>query len=35
MLEPGLRERLVETLRGLGYRHVTVDLAGYRTGSTA
>jgi len=35
MLEPGLREQLVETLRGLGYRHVTVDLAGYRTGSTA
>jgi uncharacterized protein len=32
---PGSREQLVETLRGLGYRHVTVDLAGYRTGSTA
>jgi len=28
-----LRLRIVEALRGLGYRHVTLDLAGYRTGS--
>ena len=30
---PALRQRIVEQLRGLGYRHVTLDLAGYRTGS--
>ena len=29
----GVRQRIVEQLRGLGYRHVTLDLAGYRTGS--
>jgi uncharacterized protein len=28
-----LRPRIVETLRGAGYRYVTLDLAGYRTGS--
>lgn len=31
--EPALRRRIVEQLRGCGYRHVTLDLAGYRTGS--
>ena len=30
-----LRSRLLEDLRTLGWRHVTVDLAGYRTGSHA
>lgn len=35
LLDPETRERLVRTLNALGYRHVTLDLAGYRTGSTA
>lgn len=30
---PELRERVVEALRALGYTYVTLDLAGYRTGS--
>ena len=30
-----VREALLGALRETGYRHVTVDLAGYRTGSTA
>ena len=29
------RTRLVQALKELGYRHVTLDLAGYRMGSTA
>lgn len=29
------RDRIVAGLRAAGYRHVTLDLAGYRTGSTA
>ena len=32
-LEPQVRERLVEGLVGLGYRFVTLDLAGLRSGS--
>jgi uncharacterized protein len=32
-LEPGVREQIVQALRALGYRHVTVDLQGYRMGS--
>jgi uncharacterized protein len=32
-LEPGVRERIVEQLRAIGYSHVTVDLQGYRMGS--
>jgi uncharacterized protein len=32
-LEPGLRERIVEELRVIGYQHVTIDLQGYRMGS--
>ena len=32
-LEPGLRERVAAALRDAGYRHVTVDLEGYRRGS--
>ena len=31
-LEPEVRERLLTELRALGFRHVTLDLAGYRTG---
>ena len=33
LLEPGVRESLVEELRALGYLYVTLDLAGFRTGS--
>lgn len=29
------RSRILQTLSSLGYRHITLDLAGYRTGSTA
>jgi uncharacterized protein len=32
-LEPELRDRIVSELRALGYRHVTIDLQGYRMGS--
>ena len=35
VLEPALRDELVKGLRAIGYRHVTLDLAGYRSGSTA
>lgn len=35
LLDATVRERLLTALRGTGYRHVTLDLAGYRTGSTA
>jgi uncharacterized protein len=34
-LEPQVRERLLAQLRALGFRHVTLDLAGYRTGGGA
>ncbi|MGB3863509.1 MAG: ATP-dependent sacrificial sulfur transferase LarE [Candidatus Aminicenantaceae bacterium] len=33
LLEPGLRAKIVENLKRLGYAYVTLDLAGYRTGS--
>lgn len=32
-LEPDVRERIVHELRAIGYRHVTIDLQGYRMGS--
>ena len=32
-LEPGLRARIVDELRAIGYQHVTIDLQGYRMGS--
>jgi len=32
LLQPGRRERLVDTLKQLGYRFVTLDLEGYRQG---
>ena len=35
LLEPGIREAVVSGIGAAGYRYVTVDLAGYRTGSTA
>lgn len=33
LFDPGNRERVVSHLRELGYTYVTLDLAGYRTGS--
>lgn len=33
LLEPATRERAVAALRAAGYRHVTVDLEGFRSGS--
>ena len=30
LLEAGCRERLVESLKQMGYRFVTLDLEGYR-----
>lgn len=35
LMDPTTRERIVAGLREAGYRHVTLDLAGYRMGSTA
>lgn len=35
LLDAKVREDLVAQIRAAGYRHVTLDLAGYRTGSTA
>ncbi len=35
LLDVERREGLVRDLRAIGYKHVTLDLAGYRTGSTA
>jgi len=33
LAEPGIREQAVEGLRSLGYRYVTLDLEGFRSGS--
>jgi uncharacterized protein len=33
LLQPEVRDRLVADMRALGYLYVTLDLAGYRTGS--
>ncbi|MDR2106514.1 MAG: ATP-dependent sacrificial sulfur transferase LarE [Coriobacteriales bacterium] len=33
LLEPGLRERVHEQLQALGFRFVSLDMRGYRTGS--
>jgi uncharacterized protein len=33
LVEPALRERVSEALRGLGFVHVAVDLRGFRSGS--
>ncbi len=35
LLDPATRNTLVDAVRAAGYRYVTLDLAGYRTGSTA
>lgn len=35
LLEAGRRGRLVETLKGVGYRFVTLDLEGYRPGGVS
>lgn len=35
MMTPAIREMIVREFRAIGYRHITLDLAGYRTGSTA
>lgn len=35
LLDPDSRDELVKGVKAAGYRHVTLDLAGYRTGSTA
>lgn len=32
-LDPEMRDSIVAALRALGYRHVTIDLQGYRSGS--
>jgi uncharacterized protein len=33
LAEPGVRDRVVEGLKALGYRYVTLDLEGFRSGS--
>jgi pyridinium-3,5-biscarboxylic acid mononucleotide sulfurtransferase len=33
LAEPGVRDQVVRGLRGLGYRYVTLDLEGFRSGS--
>jgi len=33
LAEPGVRERVIDALHALGYRYVTVDLEGFRSGS--
>ncbi len=33
LLDPSLRERVTRKLKALGYRYITLDLEGYRTGS--
>ena len=35
LLDPGVRTRIVDGVKAAGYRFVTLDLQGYRTGSTA
>lgn len=35
LIQPEVRKQLVEKIQALGYRYVTLDLAGYKTGSTA
>lgn len=34
-LDPEVREKVIREITGAGYKFVTLDLAGYRTGSTA
>jgi len=35
LLDESLRDALIQGCRAAGYQHITLDLAGYRTGSTA
>jgi uncharacterized protein len=35
IIDPAVRTVVVQRLQALGYRHVSLDLVGYRTGSTA
>lgn len=35
MLDPEVRQHIVDSIKAVGYKFVTLDLAGYRTGSTA
>lgn len=35
LFEPAVHAQVLSGMKAAGYRHVTVDLAGYRTGSTA
>ncbi|HPO15919.1 MAG TPA: ATP-dependent sacrificial sulfur transferase LarE [Candidatus Hydrogenedentes bacterium] len=35
LLESNTRQEILAALQRLGYKHITLDLAGYRTGSTA
>jgi uncharacterized protein len=35
LLDPSMRDVIVDGIRAAGYRYVTMDLQGYRTGSTA
>ena len=33
LLEPGVRDKLIDGLKSLGYRYITIDLEGFRSGS--
>jgi uncharacterized protein len=33
LAEPGMRERVIIAMKALGYRYVTLDLEGFRSGS--
>jgi len=33
LIAPGVRERVVEGLKALGFRYVALDLEGFRSGS--
>jgi uncharacterized protein len=33
LMEPAMREKITQALKGFGFTYVTLDLQGYRTGS--
>ena len=33
LVSPSLRKKILKKVKGIGYRYVTLDLQGYRTGS--
>ncbi len=33
LIDPGVREQIVEKLKSLGFTYIALDLEGYRTGS--